>query len=45
MVASVQKHATRERQEAGQEKKKNFQSLLAAVHEVAIEDVRVLRGR
>jgi hypothetical protein len=45
VVTTVEKDATRERQKTGQQKQKYFEAFLAPVHKVAVEDVRVLRGR
>lgn len=43
VVAAIQEYATRKNYEAGQQQQQHFQALLAAVDEVTVEHVRILR--
>lgn len=45
MVASVQEHAARINEEAGQQQYKHLQTLFATVHEVSVEYIWVFGRR
>lgn len=46
VVAAVQKHAAGEHQQTAEEQQQHLQTLLAPVHKVPVEDVRILwRGQ
>ncbi|GBP41664.1 hypothetical protein EVAR_31981_1 [Eumeta japonica] len=43
VIAAVEVHAAGEGEHAGQQQQQHLQALLAAVHEIPVENVRVLR--
>jgi hypothetical protein len=44
VITTVQHHTAGENDEAGEKDEQNFQTLLAAINEVAVEDVAVCVG-